>query len=188
MVGSELRGLVQVVQLQAGSRHHRLEHFLLPVVDGDLQVADGGLRRRSHDLRRVYCKQVAQGGGSVASVGSCLPVVGMTSKFQREYLHIEPSGLAACVAGSQRLRNSHPRQLGSADCNSQPTVAPLSRMMGKKTKQKQIRTTQLSFLLTNEMNFTAFPKTTVPATWFPISIAVKLLRKFCCRKKKTQCY
>lgn len=56
----ELRGLVQVVELQAGSRHRGLEHFLLPVVDGDLQVAQVGLQRRSHDLRRRCCKQVAQ--------------------------------------------------------------------------------------------------------------------------------
>lgn len=55
MVSLELRGLVQVVQLQAGSRHRGLEHFCLPVVDGDLQVADVG----SHDLGRGCCKQVA---------------------------------------------------------------------------------------------------------------------------------
>lgn len=81
MVGSELRGLVQVVELQAGSRHHGLEHFFLPVVDGDLQVVDTGLQRWSHDLRRVYCKQVAQGGDFVASVENCVLVVGITSSF-----------------------------------------------------------------------------------------------------------
>lgn len=81
VVGSELRGLVQVVELQAGSRHHGLEHLFLPVVDGDLQVVDTGLQRWSHDLRRVYCRQVAQGGGFVASVENCALVVGIASSF-----------------------------------------------------------------------------------------------------------
>lgn len=78
MVSLELRGLVQAVKLQAGSRHHRLKHFLLPVVDGDLQVVDVGLQRRSHDLRRGCCKQVAQ---FIASVENNVPVLGIKSNF-----------------------------------------------------------------------------------------------------------
>lgn len=78
VVSLELRGLVQIVELQAGSRHRGLEHFLLPVVDGDLQVVDGGMHRRSHDLRRGCCKPVAQ---FIASVENDAPVLGIESNF-----------------------------------------------------------------------------------------------------------
>lgn len=54
MMGSELRGLVLVVELETGSCHGGLEHFLFPVVDGDLQVTDVWLQL-ANDLWRVCC-------------------------------------------------------------------------------------------------------------------------------------
>lgn len=55
MMGSELRGLVLVVELKSGSCHNSLEHFLFPVVDGDLQVTDVWLHQLANDLWRVCC-------------------------------------------------------------------------------------------------------------------------------------
>lgn len=78
MVSLQLRGLVQVVELQAGSRHRGLEHLLLPVVDGDLQVVHVGLQSRSHDLRRGCCKPAEQ---FKASVINYVTVVVIESNF-----------------------------------------------------------------------------------------------------------
>ena len=51
--GLELRGLVAVVQLDAGPGHLGLQHLHLPVVHRYLQVKEGGLQAGVQHRRRV---------------------------------------------------------------------------------------------------------------------------------------
>lgn len=52
-VGVELSGLVVIVELQTVGGYRCLQHFSLPVVDGDLQVKKTWLLRQTED--RICC-------------------------------------------------------------------------------------------------------------------------------------